>query len=276
MSKKFISIVIPSLNQGKFISKCFDSILDQKFDSYEVIVVDAYSTDNTNQIIKKYKKIFKKKLIYIKKNCGQSKALNYGFSRASGEFIGWQNCDDYYLEGAFENFYNFTKKNPFASIVYGNLEFRDTSNKFIRPLYFNFVNKFSLSYEGMTVSNQSMIMKKKVFKKYGEFISTKQSFDLEYFIRISPEKYYKIDSEKTIAVFTRHKNQKSNFYNKYDKDLRLLMINYYQRDSLLYFLPNSFLCSLSRFIRFLIHLKKFQISYISLYFKDLYKLGIRQ
>ena len=67
MPKKFISIVIPSLNQGKFISKCFDSILDQKFDSYEVIVVDAYSTDNTDHIIKKYKKKFKKKINLYKK-----------------------------------------------------------------------------------------------------------------------------------------------------------------------------------------------------------------
>jgi glycosyltransferase involved in cell wall biosynthesis len=272
MSKKFISIVIPSLNQGKFISRCFESILEQKFESYEIILVDAFSTDSTNNIVKKYKKIFKEKLIYKKKKTGQAEALNYGFSKASGKFIAWQNCDDYYLKGAFNKFYNFAKKNPNANLIFGNLEFRNKKNKLIRPLNFNFVNKFSLCYEGMTVSNQSLIMKNKVFKKFGNFSEVKQSFDLEYFIRISSEKYFKLDSEEPIAAFTVHRNQKSNFYSKYDTELRSFMIDYYRRSSFFYYLPKFFFTSVSRFARFLIHLKKLQFSYIFLYFTSMHKI----
>lgn len=63
----FISIVIPSLNQGKFISRCIDSILQQSFDSFEIIIIDSFSVDDTDKIIKQYLRKIKKKLIYVKK-----------------------------------------------------------------------------------------------------------------------------------------------------------------------------------------------------------------
>ena len=63
----FISIVIPSLNQGKFISRCIDSILQQKFESFEIIIIDSYSVDKTDETIKQYLKKINKKLIYVKK-----------------------------------------------------------------------------------------------------------------------------------------------------------------------------------------------------------------
>ena len=46
----FISIIIPNLNQGKFLSRCIDSILDQKFNSFEIIIIDSYSIDESDKI----------------------------------------------------------------------------------------------------------------------------------------------------------------------------------------------------------------------------------
>jgi len=50
-----LSIVIPSYNNSKWLDKCFNSILEQTFTDYEVIVVDDMSTDDSMEIIKKYK-----------------------------------------------------------------------------------------------------------------------------------------------------------------------------------------------------------------------------
>ena len=266
----FISIVIPSLNQGKFISRCIDSILQQKFESFEIIIIDSYSVDKTDETIKQYLKKINKKLIYVKKKCGQSEAINYGFKIAKGKFLAFQSADDYYKEGAFEKFYSFSKKNNQANIIYGNLEFRNLHDKFLRPLNFNFVNRFSLTYEGMVVSNQSTIFKKKLIEKYGYILDMKQSFDLEFWLRLSEEKYYKLNSEKPVAVFRMHSTQKSKFYSFYDHKLREMMLKNYEKKSFLYFFPKPFLKYISRFCRFCIHLKKKQINYITLYFKRKY------
>ena len=263
----FISIVIPNLNQGKFLSQCIDSILDQKFNSFEIIIIDSYSVDESDKIIKKYLKKIKKKLIYIRKKCGQAEAINYGFKIAKGKFLAFQAADDYYLKDAFNKFYSFSKKNNYANIIYGNLEFRNLNNKFLRPLNFNFVNRFSLSYEGMVVSNQSTIFKKTLLNKYGYILDMRQSFDLEFWLRLSEEKYFKLDTEKPVAVFRIHSRQKSKFYNFYDNTLRQIMLENYEKKSYFYFLSKNFLRSISRFCRFCIHLKKGQFKYIFLYFK---------
>ena len=52
MKKPFFSIIIPSFNQGSLLQKAIESVLNQSFKNYEIIVVDNYSTDNTNEIIK--------------------------------------------------------------------------------------------------------------------------------------------------------------------------------------------------------------------------------
>lgn len=263
----FISIVIPSLNQGKFISRCIDSILQQSFDSFEIIIIDSFSVDDTDKIIKQYLRKIKKKLIYVKKKSGQAEAINYGFQIAKGNFLAFQAADDYYLEGSFEKFYSFSKKNNQANIIYGNLEFRNLYDKFLRPLNFNFVNRFSLTYEGMVVSNQSIIFKKKLLDKYGYILDMRQSFDLEFWLRLSKEKYYKLDTEKPVAVFRMHSAQKSKFYSFYDRKLREMMLKNYEKKSFFYYFPKPFLKYISRFCRFCIHLKKGQINYIILYFK---------
>lgn len=263
----FISIIIPNLNQGKFLSECIDSILDQSFQSFEIIIIDSYSTDDSDKIIKDYVKKFKNKIIYLKKRCGQAEAINHGFRIASGKFLAFQAADDYYLGNAFSKFYSFSKKNNYANIIYGNIEFRNLKNKFLRPLNFNFVNNFSLSYEGMVVSNQSTIFKKTLLNKYGYILDMRQSFDLEFWLRLSKEKYYKLNTEEPIAVFRIHSKQKSKNYTFYDNNLRSLMLNNYRKKNYLYFFSKDFLRMFSRFCRLCIHLKKGQLKYIILYFK---------
>ena len=95
----------------------------------------------------------------------------------------------------------------------------------------------------------------------------RQSFDLEFWLRLSEEKYFKLDTEKPVAVFRIHSRQKSKFYNFYDNTLRQIMLENYEKKSYFYFLSKNFLRSISRFCRFCIHLKKGQFKYIFLYFK---------
>lgn len=93
-----ISIVTPSFNQGHFIEETIVSILDQNYPNLEYIIMDAGSTDNTVEIIKKYEK----QITYwvSEKDSGQANAINKGLQHCTGEIFNWLNSDDYLAPGA--------------------------------------------------------------------------------------------------------------------------------------------------------------------------------
>ena len=95
-----ISLIIPSLNQGKYISATIDSILSQNNLPIEIIVMDGGSTDNTLEILKSYKTMIK---WTSEKDDGQSDAINKGLMMASGDILGYINSDDYLLPGSLES-----------------------------------------------------------------------------------------------------------------------------------------------------------------------------
>ncbi len=94
-----ISIVTPSLNQGKFIRQTIDSILGQNYPNIECIIVDGGSTDDTLEILRSYGN----KIQWVsEKDGGQADAINKGMNMAGGEILAYINSDDVYLPGVFE------------------------------------------------------------------------------------------------------------------------------------------------------------------------------
>lgn len=89
-----LSFIIPTYNTGKLLGKCLESIVEQSESEVEteIIVVDDGSTDNTNEIISKYKESVR----YIKKeNSGVSDARNVGIKEAHGDYLCFVDSDDY-------------------------------------------------------------------------------------------------------------------------------------------------------------------------------------
>ena len=90
-----ISVVTVTFNQGKYIEETIRSILQQNYPNLEYILIDACSTDNTHEILGRYKDQFAHCIIEPDK--GQSDALNKGFSLATGDILAWLNSDDCYV-----------------------------------------------------------------------------------------------------------------------------------------------------------------------------------
>ncbi|HMD14161.1 MAG TPA: glycosyltransferase family 2 protein [Bacteroidota bacterium] len=110
-----ISIVTPSLNQSEFLEENILSILRQNDPAFEHIVIDAVSTDDTGEILKRYPH-----LRWVSEpDSGQSAALNKGLRMAAGEIIGWLNADDCYCAGAFERVRELFSKDE-TMVVYGD------------------------------------------------------------------------------------------------------------------------------------------------------------
>ncbi len=87
-----VSIIVTTYNSAKFVENCINSLLNQTVNNIEIIVVDDASTDNTVEIIKKYPTI---KLIELDENNGTYYARNTGISQSSGQFITFQDSDDW-------------------------------------------------------------------------------------------------------------------------------------------------------------------------------------
>jgi glycosyltransferase involved in cell wall biosynthesis len=91
-----VSIVTPSLNQGRYIDAAIKSVLEQDYARVEHIVVDGGSVDGTQAVLERYPQ-----LRWVSEpDRGQAHAINKGFRMATGEIFGWLNADDYYLPGA--------------------------------------------------------------------------------------------------------------------------------------------------------------------------------
>lgn len=123
-----ISVIVPVYNVEKYLKKCLDSLVKQKFNSYEVLVVNDGSPDNSQEIVeeyaKKYPKIIKS---YVKENGGVSSARNYGISKAKGDYIAFVDSDDYVDKYYLSSLYETAIKEK-ADIVVCDL-YKKTDNK---------------------------------------------------------------------------------------------------------------------------------------------------
>jgi len=94
-----ISIIIPVLNQVKYLEEAIVSVLEQDYTPKELIIIDGGSTDGTVDVIKKYQSEIN---YWISEaDQGQSDAIQKGIAKAKGEIVNWLNADDYLLPNAF-------------------------------------------------------------------------------------------------------------------------------------------------------------------------------
>lgn len=116
-NKPLVSIVTPSFNSGSFVEATIRSVLDQGYPAIEHIICDGGSTDNTIDILKKYPH-----LNWVSEpDKGQSDAINKGFAKAKGEFIGWLNSDDIYHGANLTAAVDYLEKHPDVDMIYTDL-----------------------------------------------------------------------------------------------------------------------------------------------------------
>lgn len=100
------SIVVPIYNVENYLNECIESILNQGFKNYELILVNDGSTDKSESICDKFARSNSKISVIHKKNGGLSDARNNGMAKAKGEYIIFIDSDDFIESEAFERFNN--------------------------------------------------------------------------------------------------------------------------------------------------------------------------
>ncbi len=114
-----VSIVINSYNQADFLEKTILSVLNQKYDRMEILLVDGGSTDESLEIIKRYQNRFA--WWVSEKDKGQADGINHGLAHATGDLVAWLNSDDMYIPGAIASAANAWMANPETVMIYGDV-----------------------------------------------------------------------------------------------------------------------------------------------------------
>lgn len=110
--KELVSIIMPSYNTGKFIRETINSVLNQTYKNWELLIVDDCSSDNTDEIIKS---INDNRIIYMKnnKNSGAAVSRNKALREAKGKWIAFLDSDDLWKEDKLERQIKFMKDNNY-------------------------------------------------------------------------------------------------------------------------------------------------------------------
>ena len=161
MNKYKVSIIIPVYGVEKYISKCLESLVNQTLNDIEIIVVNDGTKDNSQKIIDKYVKKYPDKIkSYIKENGGQGSARNYGLKKATGEYIGYVDSDDFVEKDMYKKLYNKAKENNYDIVVCGNYNVsEDYQNKNIDA----FINNYNTDLENIFFGK--MAVWNKIYKR---------------------------------------------------------------------------------------------------------------
>ncbi|HSV15630.1 MAG TPA: glycosyltransferase family 2 protein [Tepidisphaeraceae bacterium] len=125
-----VSVVTPSFNQGAYIQSTIRSVLSQDYPRIEYLVMDAASTDNTLDLLRKYSGERPDRMRFVsEKDRGQSHALNKAVAQTSGEIIGWLNSDDTYEPGAIAAAVECFRQHPDVDLIYGDANFTDPQDR---------------------------------------------------------------------------------------------------------------------------------------------------
>lgn len=207
-----ISVLIPTYNRAELLERAIKSVLAQTYHNYEIIVIDDGSTDNTQQVIHRYRH----KLRYFSQlHRGVSAARNLGLEKSTGTWVAFLDSDDYWLPTKLERQMQFLRQQPHLMIA-------QTEEQWIRHgVPVNPMKKHQ-KYGGWIfekclplciISPSAVIVHQKIFNDVGVF---DESFpvceDYDLWLRVALKYEIGLLPEKLIVKTGGHADQLSHKY----------------------------------------------------------------
>ena len=208
-----ISIVTPSYNQDRFIEETIRSVLLQDYPNIEYLIIDGNSSDNTQEIIKKYEKW----LTYwvSEPDNGQSEAINKGWAVSNGDILAWLNSDDTYTENALISIAEFFIENPHVDMIYGDSRMIDEKGHFLKMAPAAEFKLKPLVCNHWFIPQQSTFIRRSVFERVGKLNEDLHLvMDWEYWLRIALNDFRIQFLPKILSNFRIHKNAKTSSFSE--------------------------------------------------------------
>ena len=222
------SIVIPTYNREHLIVKTINSVLNQSYNNFEIIIVDDGSTDNTEEVVRA---ITDKRLTYYKKeNEERSIARNFGLNKAKGDYVYLLDSDDiiysHHLETAFD-YINQSNKIDVFFLPYEILDIKTGKVKSLKKIN-NTINDELIN--GNFLSCHGVFLSKVVARKFKFKEDLVRGEDYEFWLQIASEYEIKYHNIVTSALII-HNERSVN-----DTDIHFLID---QKNKFLNFIKNN-------------------------------------
>lgn len=204
-----LSLIIPTYNNSNYLKRLIIHLLNiNQSDDYEIIIVDDASTDDTKNMLKKFKHESKIHIIYLNKNHGVSYARNIGIINSSGTYIGFLDSDDDITYDFFDNIYSILNYD-FDCIVFGTKMVYVDHEKNYLPNFSGFNNRKNIIKRNIYLNIffinwvTNKLFKRSIVLKYKFDINYKTGEDLKFMSEIFGDlnKYYFIN--KIMYIYNR-------------------------------------------------------------------------
>jgi len=225
-----VSVIIPTYNRAHLIKRAIQSVLNQTYQDFEVIIVDDGSTDNTEKVVKSFND---PRIRYIRheKNKGAAAARNTGIKAAKGKFIAFQDSDDEWLPEKLEKQMKvFETASAKVGVVYTGFWRIENNKKIYIPFSWVKQKEGNIHKEllkGSFIGLPTVLIKKECFRK-GEMFDEKlpRLQDWELVIRLS--KYYNfkcVNEPLLVSYYTSDSISANN--EAYIKALKLILSKHF-------------------------------------------------
>lgn len=189
---KYVSIIVPTYNRDCCLLAAINSILNQTYQYFEIIVVDDGSTDDTEPLIRR---VHDARITYIKleENLGPSHARNVGIKHSRYEFIAFEDSDDIWCENKLEKQIKKLESNPDAAMIYCAYEYsiegkaiKIPSDSYKKEQLEGYI--FESLWDGNKIGAPTILVKKECIENVGGFSEELKSLeDYEFVLRVAKE-----------------------------------------------------------------------------------------
>lgn len=163
-----VSVIMPSYNSKKYIKKAIDSVLEQTYSNFELIIVDGNSTDGTLDILDEYKKQDRRIKVIQDEGRGIGAALQLGCQIASGKFIARMDSDDIAINTRFEKQLKIFHSIPNLILVASPVIYINEDDSIV-GYSFPYTNKRIIQEKVYLIAHPTVMMKKDAYVKAGGY-----------------------------------------------------------------------------------------------------------
>jgi len=208
-----VQVVIPSLNQGRYIGAAIRSVLDQSTEvDLELVIVDACSSDETEVEIAQALRVPHRARVSVIRELddGQSDAINKGVAAGEGEVVSWLNADDVLLPGSLARVARFFKEaDRNVAVVYGDIYFIDADGRTTGTLRGLPFHRADLLWGPGYIPQPATFIRRDAWEAVsGVRRELHYTMDVDVWLRISAR--WRVEHlPEVLAAFRHHENQKT-------------------------------------------------------------------
>lgn len=186
------SVIIPAYNAGQFIKRTLDSVANQTYSNFEIVITNDGSVDNTEAVIREYSQSHPSLQIHMasQKNKGIGSARNNGIFRARGKYLAFLDADDCWYSNKLESVYEILKESPDRDVLYhdeveireGKGETKSHYGTVSSPVYED------LLFNGNRLSTSATVVNRELAQRIGGFSENpdfNSAEDYDFWLRLA-------------------------------------------------------------------------------------------